>query len=1198
MSLSYICTNVACPAPAEFKEKEFPAAMDCIFCSTPLTAKTSFTAEQEELLDSLPYVIAYPLKRTLLESHAWTKINLFKDTFLNYLKYLGLLCASEFFSSDLRNKNMVSLFQQALAEPSFGTWNMYIRESLKFLEDNNHQFFLAELPEYYARVETGKKRKLYKGNIEYIDGHGEVQLKKQEATGIGMLINFRNRFLGHGQTLDETESKALWEEYSPIFFTLLMQMSFSKQYPMLKNEHGTTYKLQTPEIKEVEHEEPLPSKVWIENASGDKIDIVPFFVVPGELAIAKEDKEQLLTYESYTGKTIKFFSPEGSEKQTSGNILERLNLLLREKQSEETFSPSFFTKEVFERQIKEENKFLLNTLVAERKVIRGVYVHRKDIEVRLKEWVGARASILFITAEAGSGKTNLLVEAQRLYQEDGMHSVIIRAGRMEKVTLKEQLAYMLNLEPGRSLGDYEHIAGTQSAPTFVLLDGLNEASNAVSIWNEVLEVAGMFTPGSLKFVVTSRSNTNADIERYGLIDSQEELLYRDSKSENTDLKSSAFWLTALNMEEMKEAWLMYGKKDKSRFKPLFSFDDIADVDRGIYDQINNPLILRIFLEIYSGKKLLSKGKKVLNIWEDWLRTFSQEEKAFMQLIATKVWEKGVNELLLDDLLKDKELKDYLVSDALNSPYQRLKNLGWISRFTKDLDIVLGFTVEGLLLHLLATKLDEKGGMEIQFIDDILSEGSQIKKAAIEQYLSLEAAKGKISLVTTLIDAEGDYTSLCLKPLLNYIKIDGVEAMVNEVLADPTDGDWEALDKLDSILVKLTLSKERNELAVETSYRNNYDSLDAIKFGLKMIALLDDDSARKQFKYLSSDQVNDLNDAGLYLQYAVVCWGFAKYKFALEYFQKSLKMWLQEHGESHQDVGSSYIYIGHVLQNQGHFKQALEYHKKSLKVFLQMHGESHPYVGTIYNNIGGVLQNQGNYDQALEYHEKSLKIGLQVHGESHPDVGASYHKIGLVLQNQGNYDRALEYYQKSLKIWLQVHGESHILIGKSYFGIGAVLSDQGNYDLALENYQKGLEIQLEVYGDSHPRIGVSYNNIGFVLNKQGKYDQALEYYQKSLKINVQVHGESHPNVTITKFNIGLSNIQLHRYEDAIKYLLDGYKFNKAGGFPYNIGKCYEALGQGENALKYYIESAEIRYNQLGVDHESTTEARDKAVKAAI
>lgn len=57
--------------------------------------------EDTTLINSLPYVISYPLKRTLLESHPWTKINLLKDTFLNYLKYLGLLSASEFFNSDI-----------------------------------------------------------------------------------------------------------------------------------------------------------------------------------------------------------------------------------------------------------------------------------------------------------------------------------------------------------------------------------------------------------------------------------------------------------------------------------------------------------------------------------------------------------------------------------------------------------------------------------------------------------------------------------------------------------------------------------------------------------------------------------------------------------------------------------------------------------------------------------------------------------------------------------------------------------------------------------------------------------------------------------------------------------------------------------------------------------------------------------------
>ena len=1198
MSLSYICTNASCPAPAEFKGKEFPAAMDCIFCSTPLTAKTSFTSEQEDLLNSLPYLVAYPLKRTLLESHAWTKINLFKDTFLNYLKYLGLLCASEFFSSDLRNKNMVSLFQQALAEPSFGTWNMYIRESLKFLEDNNHQFFLAELQEYYARVETGKKRKLYKGNIEYIDGHGEVQLKKQEATGIGMLINFRNRFLGHGQTLDENESKALWEEYSPIFFTLLKQMSFCKEYPMLKNEHGNTYKLQTPEIKEVEHEEPLPSKVWIENASGDKIDVVPFFVVPGELAIAKEDKEQLLTYESYTGKTIKFFSPEGSEKQTSGNILERLNLLLREKQSENTFSPSSFTKEVFERQIREENKLLLNTLVAERKVIPGVYVHRKDIEVRLKEWVGARASILFITAEAGSGKTNLLVEAQRLYQEDGVHSVIIRAGRMEKVTLKEQLGYMLNLEPGRSLGDYEHIAGTQSAPTFVLLDGLNEASNAVSIWNEVLEVAGMFAPGSLKFVVTSRSNSNADIERYDLAEFQEELLYRDSKSENTDLKYSAFWLTALNMKEMKEAWLLYSKKDKSRFKPLFSFDDIADVDRGIYEQINNPLILRVFLEVYSGKKLLSKRKKVLNIWEDWLRTFSQEEKAFMQLMAAKVWEKGVNELLLDDLLKDKELKDYLVSDALNSPYQRLKNLGWMSRFAKDLDIVLGFTVEGLLLHLLAKQLEEKGGVDVHFIDDILDEGSTIKKSAIEQYLSLVASKGDISLVTALIDADGNYTSLCLKPLLNYIKVEGVESMVNEVLADPTDGDWEVLDELDSLLIHLALEHIRKKIAQNVSLRVSSQSEPAIKFRLQTICLLDNNDAQKAFEKISKEKLKVIESLSLLALIGDYFGNINELDEALAQFERACELLLRENKVNYFMLAQIRNRMGAINYKSRKLNEALKnFEMSEVSLELANNSKVHELEATILSNKGAVLSELGHYQNAIVCLEKAHHIRITFLGINHHETASSIHNIAGHYHRLGQADRALSYFKEALCIRIKTFGRIHPDIAISLNNLGSVSHEIGDADKALEYFNESYLIALKSLPTNDMLFSKIKYSVGVVNISLGKIDEGIKSFEESLDLAISNLGLEHSEVADIRFNLGCALIDGAFYNEAIEQLEMGYEYLPKGSFLIEIAKCYEFKKEHNLACEYFLKAAELWKSEYGLEDEDVLHAASNVYRLA-
>jgi hypothetical protein len=124
------------------------------------------------LINSLPYVIAYPLKQTLLEKHPLTKINLLKDTFLNYLKYLGLLSASEFFNSEIKDKAMVALFHKNLMETAFGKWNHYIRECLSFLKQQNHSFFYPELAAYYELVETGNKSKKFKGEIEYQDANG------------------------------------------------------------------------------------------------------------------------------------------------------------------------------------------------------------------------------------------------------------------------------------------------------------------------------------------------------------------------------------------------------------------------------------------------------------------------------------------------------------------------------------------------------------------------------------------------------------------------------------------------------------------------------------------------------------------------------------------------------------------------------------------------------------------------------------------------------------------------------------------------------------------------------------------------------------------------------------------------------------------------------------------------------------------
>ena len=1199
--MSYTCLNTPCAIA--LSKATFPLAMNCPVCQLPLqeVLETSLISESDEqLISILPYVIAYPLKRALAEKHAWTRVNLLKDTFLNYLKYLGLVAASEFFHSPLKDKKMVALFQQALAEPSFGSWNQYIREMLKYLNDKQHHFFCADLPKYYDAVETGNKRKLYKGEIEYIDGNGDVQLKKQEATAIGMLINFRNRYLGHGLTLDEKASQQLWNEYFPIFRTLLEQMQFAAHYPMFKNEHGETYRLQSSELTTQEKGTQTPSRVWMENPQGESMDILPFFVVPGEVSLGKEDKEQILAYESYTGKTIKFFSPEGTEKQTSGKILEKLNLLLRDKQKEHTYTPEEFTKEVFLARVADENKLILDTLVAEKKVIPGVYVHREDMEIKLREWIGARANIFVIAAEAGSGKTNLLVEMQKQYTERGMPTLLIRAGRMEKTTLHAQLCYLLNIDERENLAQYQAIGGTQEAPTFVLIDGLNESHDAEKLWTELFEISQHFEPGSLKFVVTSRANTAADINRYAITFDQESFLYGDSKDNETQVSAYAHWLAALSMEERKQAWEYYVQKDKSKFKPLFDFDDLATFDRALYNQISNPLVLRLFLETYQSKNLPKKGKQHLDIWSDWLSSFSHPEQDFFNALAYAIWEKGENELLLDDVLKDSQLNHYFTNDQLNAPYPRLRNLGWISRYVKDLNACIGFTVEGALLHLLGKKLgDLKPPISLREIQQILRTGSPLQQAGVGAYLQQRALQGDLTAVCELIDAGEEFIETCVTPIVLHLKTIGVQETLDILLLNPTEHDWLALLKVDINLEELTLHPLRKEFAIRILPRNDFSLKTAIQLGLKGIRLIDKEEGESFLSKINLNQSHLFADAQICSNLGDLFKHFGEYEKALEFYQKGLDVESKNLGNQHADVGTIYNNIGETWWFKGDYDNALDFYQQCLDILLKNFGNQHPSVARSYNNIGLIWDSKGEYDKALEFCLQSLDISIKTLGNQHPDVAIYCSNIGTVWYSKGEYDKALELFQRSLDIDLKNFGNQHHNAAITYNNIGIVWYYKGEYDKALELYQKSLDIDLKALGNQHPLLAASYSSIGRAWYKKDEYDKALEFYQQCLDIRLKTLGREHPDVAASYNNIGNCQRELKMYQTAIQSFKAGFAIEKKGGYPYRIAECYEAVSENSNALDYYIQSAQIRKEdpEAGIEDESTQESIKACIRLA-
>ena len=178
---------------------------------------------------------------------------------------------------------------------------------------------------------------------------------------------------------------------------------------------------------------------------------------------------------------------------------------------------------------------------------------------------------------------------------------------------------------------------------------------------------------------------------------------------------------------------------------------------------------------------------------------------------------------------------------------------------------------------------------------------------------------------------------------------------------------------------------------------------------------------------------------------------------------------------------------------------------------------------------------------------SLAIKLKTIGENHSSVATSYNNMGLVWKSKGNYDKALEYYEMSLVISIKTIGENHSWVAATYGNIGQVWDSKGNYDKALEYYEKSLAISIETIGGNHDSVAKKYYNIGLVWKSKGEYNEAITLFKKVFDIQ------------------------------------------KTGGPPFQIAECYENLNNVEKAFEYYLLSADIRKERIGINNESTLES---------
>ncbi len=576
---------------------------DCPSCQSPLQLNTNELMDKQDelIINEYPYVLAFPFQRALLEQEPYKKIHLLKETFLNYLKYVGLLVASEYFKSEIKDKQLNSNFRELLFRPQFGYWNKYIREGVQLLEENNHQWFVAELPEYYKQIEID----------QYADS-------ETTSTPIGQLIQFRNKYLGHGMVPSDTACRNLWDTYFPILKDLLLKMHFARNYSMVSFDNLRMWRLMGTEFTPLitTQKTNTEERVQLVNSKDERMNLVPFFVLPGEFFRQETaSRAKLMVYEQNTGKRIIFFSPESITGESSGKVLENLQLLLTDKEKEEAYTETSFTQTIFENTVNYRNTEIRKTLINERKVIEGVYQAREEAEVSLRSWIGARAGLFFMAADAGSGKTNLLTEMAYQYKERGVPNLLIRANRMSKLDIWEEIKYQLNLTDDFELKKSPVFTQfTQENPFIILLDAGNEHPNPNKLLTSILAFLQENSGGHLKIVLTWRVTSKSSLPQ--VEDQYEQVIYSSGESEEREanlLAKKCSWLKPLNQKELEGAWNYYTTIQSKTHKPQFSFEDLTHRDRDLKNQLQNPLMLRLFLELFHNKQL-PKKEGFINIW--------------------------------------------------------------------------------------------------------------------------------------------------------------------------------------------------------------------------------------------------------------------------------------------------------------------------------------------------------------------------------------------------------------------------------------------------------------------------------------------------------------------------------------------------------------------------------------------------------
>ncbi len=266
-------------------------------------------------------------------------------------------------------------------------------------------------------------------------------------------------------------------------------------------------------------------------------------------------------------------------------------------------------------------------------------------------------------------------------------------------------------------------------------------------------------------------------------------------------------------------------------------------------------------------------------------------------------------------------------------------------------------------------------------------------------------------------------------------------------------------------------------------------------------------------------------------------GIARYEPAIEAYEESLRLSIQEFGPNASEVADTRLNLGSALQRLGRYDEAMQQLNEAVEIYELNGGKDALPIGAVLDRTGAIHWFRSEFELA----EKHLRRALAIHQKhlppDHPSVIMSLHRLGSTLIAVNKLDEAKRLTAQAAeianRIWPGENPEKNVVLSK----YADVLAQLKEFDEAERIMTQVVESDRRLLGTDHPDYAHSVELLATIYGKwEGDPSaranlpnviKATQLWQEALQLRRRLYQGDHRE--IVRALAGLAENQLDRQQ---------------------------------------------------------------------